>query len=98
MHLVASHVDQAVGRVGVERVDDLGDRVRSRLQELDDLALALLAVRDVLVERCGRFLDDVAVARADAREAPDLAEPVERREVLRPCRRRAWDSRPWSCR
>ena len=50
------------------------------LHELEHLLLALLAVRDVLLEARLGLLDHVAVAGADPRQA-ELLEPFERLQV-----------------
>src|SRR5258706_1271153 len=50
VYLALRHLDQTIGSVGVERADDLRDRRRLDLQELEDLAFAHLPVRDVLLE------------------------------------------------
>ena len=89
VHLAAGHLEQALGRVGVERGDDVGDLRRAFAERLQDLALAHLAVRHVLVEhappgprsrrrargRCARGGGSCAAARAT--------------RGTRPCRRRA---------
>ena len=82
MHLAAGHVEQAFGRVGVEPGDDVGDLRRSVAERLQDLALTQAAVLHVLVEARRRLLDHVTVRGTDAAEAAELAQPLERREVL----------------
>ena len=62
VHLVAGHVEQAFGRVDVEGANYIGDLCRALRQEPHDLALALLAVRDVLLEH-GRRLPSRRRAR-----------------------------------
>ena len=82
VHLAARHVEQAFGRVGVEPGHDVGDLRRALAERLDDLALTHPPVLHVLVEPRLRIFDDVAVGGADARDAADLAQPLERLEVL----------------
>ena len=63
VHLVAGHVEQPFRGLGVQGAHDIGDLGRALGQQAHDLALARLAVRDVLLEHGRRVLHDVARGR-----------------------------------
>src|SRR4051812_47515426 len=66
-------------------VEQLVARTRARAERLEDEALALEPVFDVLVELAARVPHDGPVARQD-RLGVELAQPAQRRKV---CRQRA---------
>ncbi len=71
---------QGRGRVGPRAVEQLVDRARAGGERVEQRALALEAVRDVLGELGGRVVDERAVAGAD-QHRPALAQALEPGEV-----------------
>src|SRR6266851_2162555 len=71
VHLPARGLFETSGEVlpAVDERDELGDPERARLQHREDLLLALVAVRDVLLDPRPRVFDDVTVTRVEPAEA-----------------------------